>query len=162
MIKLLFEDKRTALLFAGSTVVFTLALIGTRDDGGLDTTAEQIRQNRAAAAAQQQEPQQFAEDPVLVSPEHDRDTELSAQDDELFGDYGASEPAPAADAFAPAPPQQFAQAQARPFRPDGPIGGPVRADGPGIVVPHSDDAREAAASSQIPVAVVRTPKSAPQ
>jgi hypothetical protein len=141
--------------------VFTLGLIGTRDDGGLDTTAEQIRQNRAAVATSQQQPQQFAEDPVLIAPEHDRDTELSAQADELFGDYGSSEPAPPAAAEpAPAPPRMLAQA--RPFRPDGPIGGPVRADGPGIVVPHSDDAREAAASSQIPVAVVRTPKSAPQ
>jgi hypothetical protein len=161
MTRILFENRKAAMLFAGVILLLTQAMVGTREqEGVLDTAAEQIRQNRAAASAQ--EPQQFAEDPVQVAPEHDRDTELSAQNEDVFGDFGSSEPAPAADAFAPAPPQQFAQAQARPFRPDGPIGGPVRADGPGIAVPHPDDAREAAASSQIPVAVVRTPKSAPQ
>jgi len=55
MIKVLFEDKRSALLFAGSTIVLTMALIGTREDGGLDSTAEQISQNRAAASAPQQQ-----------------------------------------------------------------------------------------------------------
>jgi hypothetical protein len=160
MIKVLFEDKRSALLFAGSTIVLTMALIGTRDDGGLDSTAEQISQNRAAASApQQQQPMDFAEDPVQIAQQLERESDLGPQDEAIFEDYGASEPAPL-PAEAPAPPRMLAQAQ--PFRPGGPIGGPVKADGPGIAVPHSDDAREAAASSQIPVAVVRTPKSSPQ
>lgn len=164
MARILFEDRRTALLFAGSTIVLTMALIGPRDGGGLDATVEQISQNRAAASAsqqQQQQPMDFAEDPVQIAQQLERESDLEPQDEAIFGDYGASDPAPQpAEAPAPTPPRMLAQAQ--PFRPGGPIGGPVKADGPGIAVPHSDDAREAAASSQIPVAVVRTPKSSPQ
>jgi hypothetical protein len=162
MARILFEDRRTALLFAGSTIVLTMALIGPRDGGGLDSTVEQINQNRAAASAPQQ-PQQmdFAEDPVEVAQQLERESDFGSEDEELFGDYSASDPVPEqATAPAPAPPRMIAQAQ--PFRPGGPIGGPVKADGPGIAVPHSDDAREAAASSQIPVSVVRTPKSSKQ
>lgn len=162
MIKVLFEDKRSALLFAGSTIVLTMALIGTREDGGLDSTAEQISQNRAAASApQQQLEMDYSEDPGQIAQQLERESDFGSQDEELFGDYGASDPVPE-QAAAPAPPPPRMLAQTQPFKPGGPIGGPVKADGPGIAVPHGDDAREAAASSQIPVSVVRTPKSSKQ
>lgn len=142
--------------------MLTLAVVSPRDGGAVvASTVEKIETKRAATSAQ---PQQFAEDPVMFAAPTERDMELAAQEDPIFGDYGADESeTPVADQPAPAPaapPRMLAQA--RPFRPGGPIGGPVKADGPGIVVPHSDDAREAAASRQIPVMITPTGKSAPQ
>jgi hypothetical protein len=160
MSKGLLTNPKAALVFAGLTIVSAVVMVGPQEGGGvLDQTVDRFGQQREAIA---EEARVVSEERSEVIEPLDPADGWGGTAEPVFGDYG-EEPildTPAEEAPAPAPAP--VRTERRVFQPDGPIGGPVVADAPGIVVPGDDDARDQAASRAIPVVTSRKLRIEPQ
>lgn len=159
MSKTLFANSKAALVFAATTIVGALVMVGPGEGGGvLDATVDRLAQERES----------IAEEARIVSEERSEVIEpldpaggWGGTADPVFGDYAAEE------VTAPAPEDQpvsagTPRAAGATYAPPVPVGGPVKADAPGIVVPGEDDAREQAISRATPVVTSRVLKIEPQ
>lgn len=160
MSKGLLTNPKAALVFAGITIVSAVVMVGPQEGGGLlDHTVDRFGQQREAIV---EEARVVSEEGTQVIEPLDPADGWGGTADPVFGEFSGEpvEETPeeeSADA-APAP----VRAERRVFQQSVPVGGPVVADAPGIVVPGDDDARDKAASRAIPVVTSRKLSIQPQ
>lgn len=159
MSKTLFENSKAALVFAGMTIVCALVMVGTEDGGGvLDRTLNRFGQQREAVV---EEAHTFSKEHTEVIEPLDPASGWGGTGGAVFGEY--TEEAVTrelGDEAAPVAPPVWSEP--RTFQQTVPVGGPVVADAPGIVVPGEDDARDRAISRATPVVTSRTLRVGPQ
>lgn len=148
MSKSVFASSKSALVFAGMTIAGTLMMVGPGEGGGLlDQTVDRFGQQREAIA---EEARVVSEERTEVIEPLDPAAGWGGTGDAVFGDYNAQEP-PASEIDQPvgvAPVQSRSVSRSSSPAPTQ-IGGPVRADSPGVLVP-----REGAGAGQRGEAVV--------
>jgi len=146
MSKTLFANSKAALVFAGMTILVAVAVVGPQGGGGLlelaKRSAGQSPPPAAEAAPLPPPPPAPSQSAAMLEP-LDPASGWGGTADPVFGEYAETDSAAdepeAPGTFAPAP-------AARPpsTRSAGPsalaIGGPVKADNPGIIVPRPDGA----------------------
>jgi hypothetical protein len=131
-----FAYSKSALVFAGLTMAGTLMLVGPSEGGGLlDRTVKRFGQQREAIT---EEPQAVSTEPAKVIEPVDPAAGWGGAGGSVFGDYNPQEPPPASEIDRPA---SIAPEQPRPnpgnLAPSATqMGGPVRADSLGELVPR--------------------------
>jgi hypothetical protein len=139
MSKSLFASSKSALVFAGITIAGALMMVGPGEGGGLlDKTVDRFAQERT----------NIAEEARVVSEQHTEVIEpidpaagWGGTGSAVFGEYNPEETATTEEAGQnPSPVSPFAATSRPKQAPQGPIGGPVRADSPGISVPRGSAA----------------------
>lgn len=161
MSKGLLSNPKAALVFAGITIVSAIVMVGPQNGGGLlDRTVGSIGQQGEVVA--EEAPTVVQEQPRMADEPLDPAAGWGGTADPAFGEF-TEEP------IEETPEEQAAQSAPAPVRnapriyeQTVPVGGPVVADAPGIVVPGDDDARDKAASRAIPVATSRKINIQPQ
>jgi hypothetical protein len=148
----LFASSKTALVFAGITIVGTLMMVGP--GGGILGQAKD-RFGQPSEPVQEEAPVAVAEKPKVVEPLDPDAGWGGTGGDEVFGDYGSSEEAPASEASpednsAPSP---FAQAPSarRGSTLSSRTGGPVKADSLGTLVPRGSSGEAEIVSRNIDI-----------
>jgi hypothetical protein len=160
MSKGLLTNPKAALVFAGITIVSAIVMVGPQGGGGvLDQAVGTIGQQREAVVEQARV---VSEQGTEVIEPLDPAAGWGGTADPVFGEF-TEEPVEEAiveESVEPAPaPVRDAP---RVYEQSVPVGGPVVADAPGIVVPGDDDARDRAASRAIPVVTSRKLSIQPQ
>jgi hypothetical protein len=161
MSKGLLSNPKAALIFAGITIVSAIVMVGPQEGGGLlDRTVGSIGQQSEAVV--EEAPPVVQEQPRMAAEPLDPAAGWGGTADPVFGEFTeepiVETPEEEAAEVAPAP----VRAAPRVYEQTVPVGGPVVADAPGIVVPGDDDARDKAASRAIPVVTSRRIKIQPQ
>jgi hypothetical protein len=159
MSRTLFANSKAALVFAGMTIVGALVMVGTEDSGGvLDQTVGRFGQQREPIV---EEAREVSEERTEMTEPLDPASGWGGTGGGVFGEYTEEPvaPEPEDEAAPVAPPVRSAP---RAFEQTVPVGGPVVADAPGIVVPGEDDASDSAVSRATPVVTSRTLRAEPQ
>lgn len=144
MSKSLFASSKSALVFAGMTIVGTLIIVGPKEGGGLlDSTVERFSQQRETIAEEAREVSEQRSEVIEPAEPLDPASGWGGTPDPVFGDYepgSENEVAAPQVARAPAParsaPVRKVAGPVAPPRAPTSIGGPVRADSPGVLVPR--------------------------
>jgi hypothetical protein len=131
-----FANNTSALLFAGLIIASTLILVGPSENGGfLDQVVKRFGQQREAIA---EESRGVSAEPAKVIEPVDPAAGWGGAEGSIFGDYSPQEPPPPSEIDRPA---SIAPEQPRPnpanLAPSATqMGGPVRADSMGELVPR--------------------------
>jgi hypothetical protein len=150
----LLANSKYALVFAAVTIVGAVVMVGPKDGGGMLSRL-------AGTSAPQQDVASEAPKPVRKKPQQvveplDPASGWGNPSAPVFDDYDAAAEEEEAETVTEPEPvsiPRYEPARRGPYvaRPSGPIGAPVVADNPGIVVPGEDDAAERAALRRPPV-----------
>ena len=144
-----FANSKAALVFAATTIIGALAIVGTGDRGGaLDGALERVASQRESIA---EEARNFSEERTEVIEPLDPASGWGGTGDDVFGEYNPEEP-PVAEAEGPPPSTNATRRENPQVASPGAIGGPVRADSPGVLVPREGGSGQQI--SQPPAAVV--------
>ncbi len=162
-------NSKSALVFAGMTIVSALMIASPREGGGfLDNTVGRVAEQRENIA---EEARVVSEEGTQVIEPLDPAAGWGGTGDPVFGSYGSEETPVSeeeqANSVSPAQSSTTSSAPAstsarRSPSAAGPIGGPVRADSPGVVVPRNGGEAAEDGPRGDPVVTSRTLKIEPQ
>jgi hypothetical protein len=148
-----FANSKAALVFAATTIVGALVIVGTGDSGGaLDGTLERVTQQREVIA---EEARDFSEERSEVIEPLDPASGWGDTGEAVFGEYGSEEAVEAEPETEP-PVASRGPAPRATSATQAPIAGPVQADSPGILVPRDSEPTQAPAAPATAVVTSRT------
>jgi hypothetical protein len=160
MSKGLLTNPKAALVFAGITIVSGIVMVGPQGGGGvLDQAVGSIGQQREAVVEQARVV--WEQGTEVIEP-FDPAAGWGSTADPAFGEFTEEPVEEAIVEESVEPASAPARDAPRVYEQSVPVGGPVVADAPGIVVPGDDDARDRAASRAIPVVTSRKLSIQPQ
>lgn len=148
-----FANSKAALVFAATTIVSALAIVGTGDGGGaLDGTLERVTQQREVIA---EEARDFSEERSEVIEPLDPASGWGGTGEAVFGEYSPEEVIDPEPESGLETVSRGASRRAKSAAP-APIAGPVRADSPGVLVPRDSEQAQPPAPPETAVVTSRT------
>ncbi|OBV09917.1 hypothetical protein [Erythrobacter dokdonensis] len=130
-----FANSKAALVFAATTIIGALVIASTLDgEEALDDRLARVTEEREVVT---EDARDLSEQPSEVIEPLDPASGWGGTGADVFGEYAAEEATEAEEEEAPQPWQASGQ-QGRSAASKAKIGGPVKADSPGMLVPRDD------------------------